>query len=86
MMDKLHSVQSKMQSTPMLLNLVPPIYGVISVYYEHYRVWRGLNQYDSNTPLGSNEADAICRQMGYTGSITGTIVTRNASDYPFDNC
>ena len=63
-------------------------YGVISLYFDRndQKVWRGVNLNNISAPLGSNEADAICRQMGYTGSITGTIITRNASEYSFENC
>ena len=63
-------------------------YGVISLYFDRYdlKVWRGVNLHNISAPLGSNEADAICRQMGYTGSITRTIITRKAAEYSFDNC
>jgi hypothetical protein len=42
-------------------------------------------------PLGGSEADAICRELGYTGVIPGSIATKSAyessrSPYNFDHC
>ena len=61
-------------------------YGVISLYYAEAKVWMGLNQNYFTTPLGSNEADTICRQMGYTGFLPGTIAARSDAPYSFDKC
>ena len=55
---------------------------------DHGGGWRGINQNKSTSDafLGSIEADAICRQMGYTGAIPGSAVTVNASGYMFQTC
>ena len=44
-------------------------------------------------PLGSSEADAICRELGYTGVIPGSIATKSAYEnmtvlppYKFNYC
>ena len=60
-------------------------FGLVSIYYSDYGAWRGLNQ-KGGQPLGTYEADAICRQMGFTGAFPGSAVTRNATDYKFDKC
>ena len=61
-------------------------YGVPALYFAEYGVWRGIIQTQSNAFLGNTEANAICRQMGYTGAIPGSATARNASNYTFDNC
>ena len=61
-------------------------FGVISIYYKDYETWRGVNQRDSQPSLEANEADAICRQMGFTEAYPGSAMTINASDYTFDRC
>ena len=40
-------------------------------------------------PLGGNEADALCRQLGYTEAIPGSVATKAAYEmqqYTFDYC
>ena len=44
-------------------------------------------------PLGGSEADAICRELGYTGVIPGSIATKNTYEhismrppYNFNHC
>ena len=44
-------------------------------------------------PLGGSEADAICRELGYTGVIPGSIATKTAYEntsvsplYKFNHC
>ena len=42
-------------------------------------------------PLGGSEADAICRQLGYTGVIPGSVATKSAYEhmsppYNFNHC
>ena len=42
-------------------------------------------------PLGGSEADAICRELGYTGVIPGSIATKSAYEhlrppYNFNHC
>ena len=61
-------------------------FGVISIYYKDHDSWRGLNQRDGQPALVGNEADAICRQMGFTGAYPHSAVTINASNYTFRNC
>ena len=61
-------------------------FGVIGIYYKDYDAWRGVNQRDGQPPLGGNEADAICRQMGFTEAYPGSAMTINATDYTFDHC
>ena len=61
-------------------------YGVPALYFADYGVWRGILQAQSNAFLGNTEANAICRQMGFTGAIPGSATARNASNYTFDQC
>ena len=61
-------------------------FGVIGIHYKDYDAWRGLNQRDGQPSLEGNEADALCRQMGFTQAYPGSAVTMNASDYTFDHC
>ena len=61
-------------------------FGVVSIYYKTHDVWRGLNQRNGQPALEGNNADAICRQMGFTEAYPGSAVTINASDYTFNNC
>ena len=42
-------------------------------------------------PLGGSEADAICRELGYTGVIPGSIATKSTYEhlrppYDFNHC
>ena len=59
-------------------------FGMISLYKQG--TWRGLDQNISNAFLGSDEADTICRQIGYTGAVTGSAVAKSTSQYTFDEC
>ena len=61
-------------------------FGVISIYYKDQDEWRGVNQRSGQPALKGNEADAICRQMGFTEAYPGSAVTINASDYTFKSC
>jgi hypothetical protein len=61
-------------------------FGVIGIYYKDYDAWRGVNQRDGQPFLEGNEADAICRQMGFTEAYPGSAVMINASDYTFNHC
>ena len=63
-------------------------FGVVALYFTEYDSWRGVIQLptDSNALLGGNEADAICRQMGYTGAIVGSAISKSATSYNFDDC
>ena len=61
-------------------------YGIPALYFTDYNVWRGIVQKGSNEFLGNAEANAICRQMGYTGAIPGSAIARNATNYTFENC
>ena len=47
-----------------------------------HRQWRGINQ-NSPKPLGSREADSICRQLGYTGAVPNSAVTAKATSNPY---
>ena len=47
----------------------------------------------ASQPLGGSEADAVCRQLGYTGVIPGSIATKSAYEnmnvtpqYNFNHC
>ena len=59
-------------------------FGMISLYKQG--TWRGLDQNVSQAFLGSDEADTICRQIGYTGAVPGSAVAKNTSQYHFDQC
>ena len=60
-------------------------FGVVRVYFDEHSVWRGINQFNAQTDLlGNIEADTICKQMGYTGAISGSAIARSASSYTFD--
>ena len=58
--------------------------GVVSLHLNNQ--WRGINQASGSIPLGGNEADAICRQMGYTHAAGGSALARVASSYTFTKC
>ena len=68
-------------------NISSTSYGLVGIYYKNkdYGAWKGINQKDGNL-LGAYEADAICRQMGFTGAYPGTAVTRNVDNCNFLNC
>ena len=63
-------------------------FGMISLYKQG--IWRGLDQSVSTVFLGSDEADTICRQIGYTGAVPGSAVAKSTLDknisYTFDRC
>ena len=61
-------------------------FGVVSLYFKDRKHWRGLNQQSSSAPMGGNEADAICRQMGYTQALSESAIARDASGYTFNDC
>ena len=60
-------------------------YGLVGIYYHDYGAWKGINERDEKL-LGAYEADAICRQMGFTGAYPGTAVTTIVDNYEFSNC
>ena len=60
-------------------------FGLVSISIAN--VITGLNQPNNTAPLGSYEADTICRQMGYTQSIPRSAVARRAvPEYSFTEC
>ena len=63
-------------------------FGLVIIYLSKYDIWRGLNQPNGSEPLGLNEANAICQQLGYTTAVPGSAVTTRAvqPDYTFDHC
>ena len=63
-------------------------FGLVIMYSSKYDTWRGINQHNTSDPLGGNEADAICRQLGFTGAISGSAVTQRAlpQNYNFQHC
>ena len=61
-------------------------FGVIGIYYKDYSEWRGINQRGGQPVLKGNEADTICRQMGFTEAYPGSAMTITASNYTFDHC
>lgn len=62
------------------------LFGLITMYLSGNDSWRGLNQPD-NHRLGKNEADTICRQLGYAEAVPGSAVTRRELlDYDFNHC
>ena len=53
--------------------------------------WRGIIQASGGSSglLGSDEADAICRQLGFTDAVIGSAVARSSTSYSSDfdtNC
>lgn len=53
-------------------------FGLVAIYLSKYGIWRGMNQKNSSAPLGGNEANSICQQLGYTTAIPGSAITRRA--------
>ena len=58
-------------------------FGIVSLYLEGHDTWRGI---DTKTLLGITEANAICRQMGFTGAQRGSAVALSATDQTFNGC
>ena len=62
--------------------------GVVSLHING--IWRGINQpaqsSGTGAPLGGTEADAICRQMGFTQAVSGSALSKDASGYTFHDC
>ena len=62
------------------------LFGLITMYLSGNDSWRGLNQPDDHR-LSENEADTICRQLGYEEAVPGSAVTRREfPDYDFNHC
>ena len=53
-------------------------FGLVVMYSSKYGIWRGLNQPNDSAALGGNEADTICRQLGFTDAVPGSAVTERA--------
>ena len=67
-------------------NISSTSFGLVGIYYKDYGAWKGVNQRRGGKQLGAYEADAICRQMGFTGAYPGTAVIRNVENYDFQQC
>ena len=61
-------------------------FGLVGIYYQQYEAWKGIYQRRDGKPLGVYEADAICRQMGFTGAYPGTAVAISVNNHSFSNC
>ena len=63
-------------------------FGLVAIYLTQHDSWRGLNQPNDSNPLGVNEANAICQQLGYTMAVPGSTVTSRAvqTTYTFKHC
>lgn len=61
-------------------------FGLVGIYYQDHDAWKGINQRRDGKLLGAYEADAICRQMGFTGAYPGTAVARSVDNYAFSSC
>ena len=63
-------------------------FGLIVMYSSKYEIWRGFNQPNNSAVLRGNEADAVCRQLGYTQAIPGSALTQRAMlpNYTFNHC
>ena len=61
-------------------------YGLVALRF--HSEWRGVTQISEDTKalLGGTEADAICRQLGYTDAVIGSAVARSATGYSFESC
>ena len=59
-------------------------FGMVSLYKQG--TWRGIDQNTSGAFLGSDEAVTLCRQLGYTGAVSGSAVAKSTSQYTFDKC
>ena len=51
--------------------------GLVQIYL--YGGWGGINQYNSSHPLASHSADSICRQLGYTNAVAGSVMTQTSA-------
>ena len=60
-------------------------FGLVRVHYVQNGATKGINQ-KGDTPLGGIEADAVCRQMGFTGAYPRSAMTREVYNYTFNNC
>ena len=65
-------------------------FGVVSLHisFGDEGLWRGIIQLSPGRDgfLSTNEANAICRQLGFTDAVVGSAVARSATGYSFDNC
>ena len=63
-------------------------FGVVAIYFDTHKTWRGLIQISDNALLGSNEANAICQQLGYSDAIVGSAVSKSSviTSYTFKRC
>ena len=68
------------------VNIHSTSFGLVGIYYQDYGAWKGINQRGDGRVLGAYEADAICRQMGFTGAYPGTAITRNVENFNFSQC
>lgn len=68
-------------------NLFSTSFGLVAMYSSKYDIWRGFNQPSDSVVLGGNEADAVCRQLGYTEAIPGSALTQRAMlpNYTFNH-
>ena len=51
--------------------------GLVQIYL--YGGWGGINQHNFSHPLGSNTANSICRQLGYTNAVAGSVMTQKSA-------
>ena len=72
-------------NNPNSVNITSVSFGVVALNIGSQ--WRGIVQLSGAGLLGSNEANAICRQLGFTEAVIGSAVARSATNYNFDdNC
>ena len=66
-------------------NITSVSFGVVALYipFGDRGYWRGIVQLSGGSSglLSSNEANAICRQLGFTDAIVGSAVARSATNY-----
>ena len=56
------------------------------VLISFHNEWRGINQQNPGYPLGSREADSICKQLGYTGAVVNSAKPWNATSENYNSC
>ena len=75
-------------NNPKNANITSVSFGVVALNIGGQ--WRGIIQTSESGGgsglLGSNEADAICRQLGFTDAVIGSAVARSSTSYSYSNC
>ena len=72
-------------NNPTNTNITSVSFGVVALYmtFGNKGYWRGIVQLSGGSSglSSSNEANAICRQLGFTDAIVGSAIARSATNY-----